>query len=123
MALDDIKGFSTFGIKNAGSGLSGRDLVKRDLLNHFMTRVGERIGRPLFGCRIWDWLYEPMTRGLEIRCGEEVTRIAKSDGRVGVGSVSVFTFEHGIVAEVSLIYKNEVTVESFRISFDQRQEI
>jgi phage baseplate assembly protein W len=123
MALNDITGFSTYGITDAGSGLKGHDLVKRDLLNHFMTRLGERLGRPLFGCRIWDWVFEPMTPGLEMRCGDEAVRIAQADGRVDISSVSIGTFEYGIVVEMALVYRDDLTADAFRLSFDQRQEV
>ena len=54
-----FKGFSTVDKVRAPYTLTDADLVKRDLLNHFYTRIGERVMRPTFGSVIWDYLMEP----------------------------------------------------------------
>jgi phage baseplate assembly protein W len=36
------------------------EIVKRDLMNHIFTRLGERVDLPTFGTRIQDMLMEPM---------------------------------------------------------------
>lgn len=58
------------------------DLVKQDLLNHFGTRVGERVARPAFGSIIHDLLFDlfdPRTEGLVIA---DAQRIFGEDPRV-----------------------------------------
>ena len=41
--------------------LTDLDLVKRDLLNHFQIRKGEKLMNPAFGSIIWNMLFEPLT--------------------------------------------------------------
>ena len=45
-----FRGFSTVDTVKAPFSLSDMELVKRDLLNEFNTRKGERVMRPNFGC-------------------------------------------------------------------------
>ena len=43
------------------------NLVKKDLMNHIFTRLGERIMMPTFGTRIPDLVFEPLdNKTLEI---------------------------------------------------------
>lgn len=58
------------------------DLVKQDLLNHFGTRIGERVARPSFGSIIHDLLFDlfdSRTEGLVIA---DAQRIFSDDPRV-----------------------------------------
>ena len=97
------------------------DLVKRDLLNHFMTRIGERLGRLDFGCRIWDWLHEQMTPDLRERIIEEAIRIVKSDPRVNLVNVNIFEFQNGIRVELTLDFIGLAVMDTFSVDFDQRE--
>jgi phage baseplate assembly protein W len=55
------KGFSSRQFEyNKSFTLLDVEIVKRDLLNHIFTRLGERIDLPNFGTRIQDMLMEPM---------------------------------------------------------------
>jgi phage baseplate assembly protein W len=98
------------------------DLVRRDLLNHFHTRKGERVMRPEFGCDIWDKLMEPMTTGLRGEILDEVRRICEFDSRVVVQEVDVYSADHTIVVTALLEYLPSHTVQELEITFDRRQE-
>ena len=52
-------GFNTVGRLFPPFKLTDVDLVKRDLLNHFNTRRGERVMNPEFGTIIYDLLMDP----------------------------------------------------------------
>lgn len=115
-------GYSTIGnSKNRSWVLYDLDLIKRDLLNHFMTRMGERPMRPEFGCAIWDMLHEQLTADIVDRIEEEVRRIVNLDSRTEVRNVRTQTYEHGIVVIVDLYYRPYDMVEKFRVEFDARQ--
>ena len=60
-----FKGFSTVDKNRAPYTLTDTNLIKRDLLNHFYTKKGERVMRPNFGSIIWDMLMEPETPTLQ----------------------------------------------------------
>lgn len=98
------------------------DLIKRDLLNHFHTRKGERVMRPTFGCTIWDKLMEPMSAGLRQEIVEETYRICSLDTRIAVKDVNVRHNDHQIIVSMDLIYIPFQSVENFQISFDRRQQ-
>ena len=97
MAAPLYRGFSTVANDGAAQLVDGEfttegnsidtrlfdvDLVKQDLLNHFGTRIGERVARPAFGSIIHDLLFDvfdPRTEGLVIA---DANRIFGEDPRV-----------------------------------------
>lgn len=97
------------------------DLVKRDLMNHFHTRVGERVMRPEYGCRIWDYLYEQMDNNLRDLIIDEAERICRSDPRVAVQLINVFDFENGIRVEITLDFVGLAVMQNFTVDFERRE--
>jgi phage baseplate assembly protein W len=118
-----FKGFST-----AGESLTKDwtyydiELIKRDLMNHFNTRVGERVMRPDFGCKIWDYMMEPLTTGIRDLIVAETMRICEMDSRVSVNDVQVFQMGSGIRVEMTLNYDPFSVSETFYVDFDARQD-
>jgi phage baseplate assembly protein W len=82
MAAPLYRGFSTVANNGIDTRLFDVNLVTQDLLNHFSTRVGERVGRPSFGSIIHDLLFDlfdTRTEGLVIA---DAQRIFSEDPRV-----------------------------------------
>lgn len=116
-----FRGFSTFNAERMRSWARyDIELIKRDLLNHFHTRIGERVMRPEFGCRIWDYLMEPMTPMLREMIVNEAVRICQSDSRVELIDVQVSEFENGIRIENTLNYVGFGVVDTFAVDFELR---
>jgi len=65
------------------------ELVKQDLLNHFSTRLGERVARPTFGSIIHDLLFDLMDERTEGLVIADANRIFSEDPRVVPLDVSV----------------------------------
>lgn len=122
MAKRYFKGFSSRNFsKTRNATLYDVELVKRDLMNHFMTRVGERVMRPDWGCMIWDWVMEPLTAGLRDNIVKEVQRICDAQyGRVVTLGVDVSQSDYGITVAMTLQYKPEDVIETFAINFENR---
>lgn len=83
------RGFSTVANQGLDTRLFEENLVRQDLINHFQTRLGERVGRPGFGSIIHDLLFDLIddrTEGLVIADAE---RILSEDPRVEPLDVSV----------------------------------
>jgi phage baseplate assembly protein W len=99
-----FKGFSTVDKVRAPYTLTDADLVKRDLLNHFYTRIGERIMRPTFGSVIWDYLMEPEDPETQEIIKEDIERIVKTDPRVQLEDINLTILDHTIQAEVKIKY-------------------
>ena len=115
------KGYNTVGNKSTKTRLEDSDLIKRDLINHFNIRKGEKLMNINFGTIVWDVLFEPLTEDLRDAIIEDVTEIANYDPRIITESVLVDEYEHGILVELSIRYKNTNQVESMRFAFDQNQ--
>lgn len=116
------KGFSTQNAERTRRwSVYDVELVKLDLMNHFHTRVGERVLRPEYGCRIWDYLYEPLTPMAREEVIAEAVRVCRSDPRVAVHEVNVFDFEHGLRVEIALDYIGLAVNQTFRVEFENRQ--
>lgn len=116
------KGFNTISESNMRNfKLYDIELVKRDLLNHFYTRRGERIGRPEFGCIIWDYLMDTMTPGIVGIIRDDAKRICESDPRLVLNSVSVDQDNHSIIVSLNLTYKPFDVSETMRVEFNNEQ--
>jgi phage baseplate assembly protein W len=103
--------------------LYGSDVIKRDLLNHFNTRVGQRIGRPRFGCRIWDYLMEQRTDATIRAIEEEIKNVCQFDKRVEFLGVDMVESGRGIIARVSLRDNLSKDTWDFAVDFDERQGV
>ena len=99
-----FKGFSTVDRIRAPYTLEGRDLVKRDLLNTFYTKKGERLMRPNYGSVIWDLLMNPDDTASEKEIRDDVDRIIDSDPRVDLLDTVIIYMDHTIRIEINLKY-------------------
>jgi uncharacterized protein len=123
MAKRTFVGFSTSAQKSGKRSwvLFDTDLIKRDLYNHFYTRFGERVMRPDFGCRIWDYIMEPNVETVRSKIVSEVERIVHLDVRLDIKDIKLFEQDHTIIVTASLIYRPFQTAEIFTLAFDKRQ--
>jgi phage baseplate assembly protein W len=96
------------------------DLIKRDLVNHFFTRRGERVMRPTFGSIIWDLLFEPMTADNVTLIVDDATNIVQSDGRITLRDINLVEYDHGIQLQMNLYYQPLDITENFSLDFDRR---
>ena len=117
MAL--YRGYNTIDQSGPKTRLEDTELIKRDILNHFNIRRGEKLMNVEFGTIIWDSLFEPMTDLLRNSIIEDVNNIVNFDPRVEVDSVLVDTYEHGLVIEARIRYKNTNQTEIMRLLFDR----
>lgn len=117
-------GFST-AVDDAGGPrdwvLYDIDLIRRDLLNHFNTRKGERVMRPDFGCALWDWLMEPLTPTMHDSIVAEVKRVCQFDSRVNMLSCLVTDLDSGIKVAMELEYVPYAVIQTFTATFEANQ--
>lgn len=117
-------GFSTQNAERTRQWTSyDTELVKRDLLNHFYTTVGERVMRPEFGCKIWDYLFEPLTDANEDAIMAEVVRICGSDPRVRLVNANLFDLEQGLRIEVTLEFVGLNIIDTFYVDFERNEAL
>jgi len=97
-------GFSTDNKKKPPYTLTDLDLVKQDLLNHFLTRKGERVMRPEYGSIIHDVLMEPFDDLTKQDVEDECRNIVGNDPRVELLDVSIENSDHLLKVELYLEY-------------------
>lgn len=91
MTIGLYKGFSSFQFEyNKSFTLLDVAIVKRDLLNHFFTRLGERVMMPQFGIRIPILLMEPLDDNTLDIIYQDTASVIDFDPRVElIGDISV----------------------------------
>ena len=112
------KGFSTYN-KNFSNSftISGFELAKQDLINHFNIRRGEKLHNPEFGSIIWDSLYEPLTEEIVNEIEEDIKIIVAYDPRIEAESILVEQYENGLLIEMQLNYIPDQIMENLLINF------
>jgi phage baseplate assembly protein W len=117
-------GFSSVGsLTGLNLSLYDVELVKRDLLNHFGTRIGERVMRPDFGCKIWDYLYEQGVSNLDDLIIDEAKRIVSTDPRVALQGLTVYYFDNGIRVEMTLFFIGLQVTQTFSAIFEAEERL
>lgn len=82
--------------------LTDFELIKRDLLNYFNIRQGEKVGRPDIGTTMWTYVHEPQTDETVEAIRTEVMRVVSKDPRVVVTDLTVYPQDTGILVEVQV---------------------
>ena len=113
-------GFSTKNTNAINHQLSDKDLVIEDLMNHIMTRKGERVMLPTYGSIIHDLIFEPLTEETTELIEEDLTDIINDDPRCNFVSIEITDSDHTINAMLRL--KILPTNESVELSIDLDRE-
>jgi phage baseplate assembly protein W len=111
------KGFSTIG-QSTKFRLTNFDLVKRDILNHFYIRKGEKLMNPSFGTIIWNVLYEPFTEDLKSVITADIKAIANYDPRVSFDNIVVTEYDQGLQILLELRYLPTNQSNLMNLQFD-----
>lgn len=98
--------------------LTDIELVKRDLINHFSIKKGQKLMNPDFGSIIWNMLYEPMTADVESTIIDDVNRIVNYDPRLRVDGVLINEFEYGLQIQIDLTFLPGNYSEQLRLDFN-----
>lgn len=113
------RGFSTVGrIKKFR--ITDRELVKRDLLNHFSIRKGEKLMNPNFGTIIWNVLYDPLTEELKSAIIADVNSIVNYDPRISVDNVNISEYDTGLQIEITVRYLQTNQSDVMALQFDSQ---
>lgn len=113
-------GYSTVDSNTKNQQFADIELIKRDLLNHFYTRKGERVMMPTYGCGIWDLLFEQFDEIVKEAIIDECTKVINSDSRVQLQDIIVNELDQGFIVQMSLLYVPYNVVNTFSLQFDNR---
>jgi phage baseplate assembly protein W len=116
------KGFSSNETKN-NFRLYDIELVKRDLMNHFYIRKGEKLENPNFGTIIWDMLFENFTSEVRRLITEDVEQIINYDPRVKVNALTIDSTDQGIRIQADVVYLPFNVNERMTFDFDKTNNI
>ncbi len=118
-----FRGFNTVDRVKAPFTLNDVDLVKRDLLNEFYTRKGERLMRPNYGSMVWDLLMNPEDTFTNDEIKEDIQRIIDKEQRVELKNIDIFTSDHSIRAEVELKYVVLNSEDTLYLEFTREEQV
>jgi phage baseplate assembly protein W len=119
--MSKIIGYTTIDREITSQTLTGLELAKRDLLNHFHIRKGERWTNPTFGSMLPYYVFEPLDENTIELITEDVFTVVSYDPRFEMTSnfVNVREDEHSITIEVQLLYIPTTTATDLQIKFDR----
>ena len=115
-------GFSTVDRDEAPFRLVDIELVKRDLLNAFHTRLGERVMRPDFGSLIFDYLFDPFDEETKALVIEDAVRIIGRDPRVALLSIDAKELSEVLRVEIELQFTPQDVVDNLFIEYDRQNK-
>jgi phage baseplate assembly protein W len=119
MAVAVYKGVSTVNNNFGSIKLTDTDLIKRDLLNHFAIRKGEKLMNAEFGTSLRDLIMDPLTEETKALIVQEVDDVIKNDPRVRSEGVTIDEYEGGLRIEMSIRYVINNQVENLMVKFDR----
>ncbi len=119
MAIATYKGFSTVSNNFGSSKLTDTDLIKRDLLNHFAIRKGEKLMNGEFGTSLRDLIMDPLTDETKAIVIQEVNAVIENDPRVRSEGITLDEYENGLQIEMSVRYVLDNQVENLVVRFDR----
>ena len=111
------RGFSTLYLPKKFT-LLDFELAKRDLLNYFNIRKGEKLMQPEFGTVIWSLLFEPLTSDVQQTITDDITRIVGYDPRLSVANIRVNQQLTGFLIEIDLSYVLNDQRETILLKFN-----
>lgn len=100
--------------------LTGIELIKRDLLNHFSIRKGEKLMNPNFGSIVWNTLFEPLTDDVKKAVLDDVKQVVSYDPRIQVNEVLLDDYDYGLQIQVSLNYLPDSTTHTINFFLNKQ---
>jgi phage baseplate assembly protein W len=116
-------GFTTIDRKTGTRTLEDKDLAIRDLLNHFYTRRGERLGEPEFGSILPELVFEPFDQLLIDLADEDVRTIINFDPRWNLVDYRIEPVENDLTITVQLTYVPDLTSSELFLRYRNTEEI
>lgn len=119
--MSEIFGYTTINQPYTSKSMSGLELAKQDLMNHFHIRKGEKWTDPTFGCDLELYVFEPLDNITQNAINDEVYRIVSYDPRFEIvdSNIRVEQDAHTVTVSVKLNYLPTTTATDLQIKFDR----
>lgn len=110
-------GYSTVENDFGSVTLENMALAKRDLLNHFYTKKGERLGEPQFGSILPLMVFEQLDDNTVFIVEDDVREIIRSDPRWKLLNMNTIIGQNSIDCELILEYLPTATVDQLYLKY------
>lgn len=119
--MEKIIGYTTQGEKYTSKTLTGLDLAKQDLSNHFSIRKGEKWANPNFGSDLPYYVFQPLDDITVDAITQEVRTIVNYDPRFQLldENVDIVEDEHSVTVSIELLYLPTTTATELELKFDR----
>lgn len=119
--MSNIFGYTTINESYTSKNLSGLELAKQDLINHFHIRKGEKWTDPTFGCDLPLYVFEPLDQSTQDDINQEVYNVISYDPRFEIvdANIRVVQDAHSVTVNVKLNYLPTTTATDLQIKFDR----
>ena len=119
--MNKIIGYTTQKSSRSTTVLSGLELAKQDLHNHFNIRKGEKWSNPTFGSDLPLYVFQPLDDTTITLIEEDVYNVVSYDPRFDLvdRNVRVSEDEHSITVRIQLLYLPTTTETALQLKFDK----
>lgn len=117
--IDDVNQ----GRRTGTNTLEDKELARRDLLNHFYTRRGERLGEPEFGSILPELVFEQLDELTTRQADDDVRTIIGLDPRWRLIDFRIDTEEHDLVVTVQVEYVEDLSQEELVLRYRAEEGI
>lgn len=114
-----FSGFSTKNKSAINHVLTGKDLIIEDLMNHIMTRKGERVMMPTFGSIVHELIFEPMTPEIKSIIEEDIVSIVEQEPRLTLDFINVSDTDHTVTVSLTVSIINEDEPVTLKIDLER----
>ena len=121
MSKNIIVGYTTIDQGRTSKQLTGLELAKQDLHNHFGIRKGEKWTNPEFGSNLPLYVFEPLDQDTVDLIEEDVFNVVTYDPRFNLldEQVIVSPDTHFVSITIKLIYLPTATPTDLVLKFDR----
>lgn len=119
-----IIGYTTVDQEYTSKPLTDLELAKRDLLNHFGIRKGEKWTNPDFGSNLPYYVFQPLDQITIDLITQDVFDVVTYDPRFELSSEEVIVNDDGqsVTVIIELLYIPTTTATDLQIKFDREFE-
>lgn len=118
--MNRIIGYTTIDQQYSSKTLTNLELAKRDLLNHFHIKKGEKWTDPNFGSDLSIYIFQPLDDVTFNEIKEAVYEVISYDPRFDLRSDNIVVNQdsHSVTVDIELVYLPTVTDTDLQIKFD-----
>jgi phage baseplate assembly protein W len=101
--------------------LTDDNLIIMDLINSLNIRKGEKLMNPGYGCKIWEKIFEPLTKSLKDELYREIDTTIKSDPRISLlnrVTIDESPDGHGLLLDIQILIKESNELVNLNLAFD-----